>query len=402
MKLTATPLILALLAGTGLHARDFDQIRENIQQAAWRKIAFVYLAPRLVLDNLGYNSNIYSYERYQTSDYQADLGGDVTGSVILGNRFIFSLRTVPYYTFYLDNKDLEAFNHILDFQAHTHLGGINLHYGFENRAIRQRPTFEFGIPIRMVTDTHRLTVEIGNQDHFFIRLKGRRQEFQYQDTTYLDEYQPRSTLQRTETGWGIGVYRGIFSDTLIHLDYERYQLSFAFLDDRDGTGTIGTAGIEFPNDGSITGSLILGFKTFDPQNPDYQRFTKPYGRGRVALRLMERLRVTFDYLADNQYSYWQEQVYYDHRSGEWQLQYYPGRRIRLGYAYLLGRLLYKDLAGEETIRTDEITSHSLTLTFRLGPKLGAGLKYTLYRADSDQTGFARDHNFIGGFITHDF
>jgi hypothetical protein len=401
-KKKITWLIIAWLSINVLvHAEDFFKVKERIIRDAWVKKFSLYISPTLSLTNLGYTSNIYSYHNIEEPDWTADIGINLGAAAILKNRFILMINEFPYYSFYVKNKNEEAFNNRFQFDFYTHLGRFNLNYRLKLNHIRERPNSEFGVRTRLKENNQALSIDYGRHDRFFITLYAARNQREYTDDRYLREYD-LSRLDREDTLLGISLDKRIFSRTHVSLNYEYYAYRFLQVSENDGSGGKLSLGIDLPEISRITGSLRFGWNSFIPKNPDYSDFLKPFGTGSLTIRFLKRFKFHFDYLLDNFFSFWSANHYFDERSAAAGVEFYFSGRIKVGYEYRAGNLTFKSLINGSKSRTDDFYSYSLSLGLRIFKKIGIALAYTLYRSDSTQQDFSRSYHFIGGKIIHEF
>lgn len=395
-------LIIVWLLGTVLvNAEDFFRVKERIIREAWIKAFSLYISPNLSITDLGYTSNIYSYQDREEPDWTADVGINLGAAAILKDRFILTVDEFPYYSFYLKNKNEEAFNNLFQFAVYTHLGRFNLEYRLNLNDIQQRPNSEFGIKTRYRERKHALSIDYGKHDHFFINLYAERNQREYADEQYLQDYD-LSHLDREDTQLGITLNKRIFSRTVLRLNYEYYIYRFLQSSQNDGIGGKLSLGINFPEIGRIKGSLRFGWKSFFPENPDFKDYLKPFGSGTLSIRMLKRFKFHFNYLLDNFFSFWNVNQYFDERSFGAAVEFYFNSRIKVGYHYRRGNLSFKNLLDGSVSRTDDFYRSSVSLGLRIFKKMGIVLDYTIYHADSTQPGFKRRYHFIGGKITHEF
>jgi hypothetical protein len=395
-------LILALLWATTLvYAEDFFKVKERIIREAWIKTFSLYFSPKLSITELGYTSNIYSYQDIEEPDWTADLGINLDAAAILKDRFILSVNESPYYSFYLKNKNEETFNNLFQFTVYTHLGRFNLDYRLNLNHVQRRPNSEFGIKTRYRERKHAFSVDYGRHDYFFINLYAEQDQREYSDDRYLQEYD-LSHLDREDTLLGITLNKRIFSRTMLWLNYEYYTYRFLQSSQNDGIGGKLSLGVDFPEISSIKGSLRFGWKSFFPKNPDYNDYLKPFGSGTLNIRMLKRFKFHFNYLVDNFFSFWNANQYFDERSFGLGIEFYFNTRIKVGYNYRWGNLSFKSLIDGSVSRTDDFYRSSISIGFRIFRKMGIALAYTIYHADSTQLDFNRRYNFIGGNIIHEF
>ncbi|MCK5055332.1 MAG: hypothetical protein KAT34_01645 [Candidatus Aminicenantes bacterium] len=394
--------VLLLCTGTGLYGEDFFKLKKGISDNAWKKIAFFYLTPALTLENLGYISNIYYYQELEEPDWTADIGLDLLVSVILGNRFVLSLKEKPYYSFYAEHVDQRALNNRLKTSMYSYLGRLNLEYSYSNDYIKGRPTAEFGAHIRLRTDEHFLSVDYGSYKNLFLNLFLKQNSIEHYEENYLGNYNLKQFMNRKELHAGIRLNKNIFTRTRLFVGFEYYEYKFAKAPLRDGIGRQVSLGVAFPEIGRIRGSVEFGVKHFQPGSSLYRKYTKPFGSGEVTIRLLRRFKFDFQYLVNNFYSYWSVEQSFDERSAGSRVEYYIAKNIKIGYNYQLGILSYENLHDGKKTRRDNFYTSAVYIGLRVFEKMGIGLEYRMYRADSDMQAFSRSSNFIGGYLIHEF
>lgn len=394
--------MVAWLSGMALvYADDFLAVKERIIREAWIKKFSLYISPTLSITDLGYTSNIYSYQDIEEPDWTADVGINLRAAAILKDRFIFMIDEFPYYSFYAKNKNEEAFNNKFQFTVYTHVGRFNLDYRFNLNYIRGRPNSEFGVKTRIKERNHRVSLDWGRHDRFYINLYAAQDQSQYTDERYLEDYD-LSQLDREDLLLGIGLNKRIFARTRLSLNYEYYEYRFLYAPGKDGIGGKLSVAVDFPEISRVQGSLRYGWKSFFPKNPVYTDFSKPFGAGRLSIRVFRRFKFHFNYLVDNFFSFWNPDQYFDERSFEAGVEYYLSSRIKVGYWYQAGDLSYKNLVDGTETRKDNIYSARFSIGIRIFRTMGIALVYTTYRADSNRLDFTRRYNFIGGSIIHEF
>jgi len=387
-----------------ISADDFFKIKKQIVERAWKKAAFFYVTPTITLNNLGYTSNIYSYQELEEPDWTADLGLKLDVSSILGNRFILTVIENPYYLFYAENRDYRAFNNRLKATLYTYLGRINLKYQFNTDYTTGRPTPEFGVHVKMRLTGHEFSLDYGRYQNFFINLYFRQSKMEYDDEHYLGNYNLKSFLNREELRAGINLNKIIFSQTRLFLNYEYFEPKFDFETDRNGTGNQVSLGVEFPEISSIKGSLQFGLKVFNASSSLYKNYTIPFGSGKVSIDLFRRFKFHFSYRVDNFYTFWKGDQHYNQKSVGAGAEYYLSKRIKIGYQYRFGRLSYENLSlsDKEKTRQDNFYISTISLGIKIFKNMGIGLEYRMYRSDSSELGFTRSNDFIGGYFIHEF
>lgn len=408
-KMTKQPFIICLCliamlgAVTGsIHGGDFFFIKDQIIQNAWLRTSMFYIAPSLRLNNLGYNTNIYSYEYLETPDWTANIRLDLNVSAILKDRLIIQVKESPFYAMYKDTDRERAFNNILQMTAYTWIGRLNLKYQFEKPYLYQQANPETGQRLRRWETLHFFSMDYGNQRRFFISIYGRTRSVSYEDKPYLGSYNLNAMFTRTEYWGGININRVIFSRTRLTLGFDYYDHRYRYIPMRDGTGSQVFVAVQFPAGSRVSGTLRYGLRFIRPLSSLYRNFVKPYGSGLISFRLMDRINLNINYQMDNRYSFSGADIYYDSQAigGGFTFAFTP--RIHLTSSVSTGQRLYKSLLTEGQLRRDTFNIYRVLLSTRIGNKGETGVEYRAFRADSTQLRFVRSYDYIGGYISYDF
>lgn len=394
--------VFVLLISGGLFCEDFFKIKKGIIENAWKKAAFFYIQPSLTLENVGYTSNIYYFRDLEEPDFTADAGLKLQVSTLFGHRFIVTVDEHPFYSFYAENVEQRALSNRLKATVYTYIGRFNLKYSYNNDYIKGSPTAEFGAYIRTQTGEHLISLDYGRYNAFFLNLYLEQERVQFHEENYLGSYNLKQNMNRKKLRAGIQLNKIIFTQTRLFLNFEYYEYIFNNESLRNGIGRQAAVGIAFPEIGRIKGSFELGVKYFFPGSSLYQKYKKPFGSGEVSLKLFRKFKFQLQYLVNNFYSYYRADQSFDEKSIGFRAEYYINRNIKMGYHYNLGILSYENLTDGHKTREDNFYTTAFYLGLRIFKKMGIGLEYRKYRAESGIQDFIRSNDFIGGYVIHEF
>lgn len=394
--------VFVLLITSGLFCDDFFRIKTGVIENAWKRVAFFYIQPTVTLENIGYTSNIYYFQDLEEPDFTADAGLRLQVSSLLGHRFILTVDEHPFYSFYAENVEQRALSNRLNATVYTYIGRFDLKYSYKNDYVKGSPTSEFGAYIRTQTEQHFVSLDYGRHNAFFLNLYLKQDSFRYHEENYLGSYNLRQYMDRKELSAGLQLNKIIFTQTRLFLRYEYYEYTFDNEPLRDGIGRQASIGVVFPEVGRIKGSVEFGIKDFIPGSSLYQNYKKPFGSGEVSVTLFRKLKFQLQYLVNNFYSYWRSDQSFDEKSIGFRTEYYINRDIKMGYHYRLGLLSYENLTDGLETREDNFNTAAVYLGFRVFKKMGIGLEYRKYRAESGIRDFIRSKDFIGGYLIHEF
>lgn len=394
-------ILLAIIAMPA-EGQDFFQLKDQIIRDAWIKKSIFYIRPSIVFSNLGYHSNIYSYDHMENPDWTGEASLELDLAVILKDRLILQIKESPSYSYYRDHDGERSFNNIFQLAAHTWLGQFNVHYELELPYIHAMLNPETGWRLRRWEYNHTVTVDYGSHRHFYLSAYFKRKDLSFKDELYLDSFNLDQLLSRTEYWVGFSINKLIFTRTRIsfHVDYFDHQYEFVRM--RNHTGGQASLRLVLPAGRHITGILRYGIRFVRPLMAYHRDFIKPFGSGQLSIHFMERFILHADYLLANRYSFSGAEIYYDEQSAGAGLTCIITRRFRVRGIVRTGKRSYRTLGGGGEQRRDYFSSASAVVTLRLGEKAELGLQYRVYRSDSSELRFYRSYDSIGGYIRYDF
>ncbi len=246
----------------GLFSEDFQKVKENIIKNSWKRIGFIYVEPSLLLKDVGYNSNIYFFDDKATPDWTADAGLVINFSALIGRRMALVIKESPYYSFYLENKDLQYFNNDLSATLYSYLGRFNLKYVVGLSDMLSRPTIEFGNRIKTRRLIHEVSLDYGNYSRFFVSVSAGREDVNYDGTGYSEKYDIGARLNRVRNSFSLTLNKVIFTRTLLFFSSEYYEMNFDSDIQRNGSGGIFSLGIQFPEVSIMQGQVPDGRQIF--------------------------------------------------------------------------------------------------------------------------------------------
>ena len=400
---TILSIALLYILLTGLcFSDDFHKVKESVISNSWKKVGFVYIEPSLLLKDVGYNSNIYSYQEEETPDWTTDVGFKINFSLLLGKRFVLVVKESPYYSFYLENKELQYFNNELFSTIYTYIGRFNLKYTYSVANVLSRPTVEFGTRIKTNRNSHEFSLDYGNYNRFFIGVTAGIEELNYNEPSYFGQYNIASSSDRERTTFSLTLNKKIFTRTQLFFRSEYYNLRYRSEISRNGWGNILSTGIKFPEVGILNGEFHLGVKYFIPESPSAAKYSTLYGSGSVSFRLTRKFNLGLSYSLDTHYSFYELDQYFDLKRYTVSFNYYIRRNIKAGYSFSSVETLYKIISGEESGRKDNTNKSEFRLGVRMSGNMELGIQYTVFEGRSSFSEFSRNFHFIGGYLNHEF
>lgn len=395
-------ILSAFFSAPVLHADDFFAVKERIVDESKFKLGFLYIAPLLYLENVGYTSNIYTYEDKERPDWTGDLGLGLRASAILANRLILQADDLPYYSFYLENKNLRSWSNRFTANAFSYAGPFNLKVGFIHNDLRQRPNLEFGQPYHYADNEWLGETDIGRSSNLFLTAYVAFKNLTYDEVNYQGSYNLAKILNHSQKTFGLKLNRRVFTGTLIYLNYEISDYVFVSRSDSNTRSQTVGLGVEFPAIGILQGSIQIGFSRFDPKNPLFHQSQSLNGRGDVHISLFDRLRFNLFYALGTSFSYKANGLFFNNQSFGGGVEVYFTRFLKGGVSFEDGRLKYRSFIDMALKSIDRIRQQRYYLAIPFFGNTSLGFAYNVYHLSSNLQGLDYTRSFWGGFITYEF
>lgn len=395
-------VLSTILMTTHLRPDDFFTVKANVIKESRFKLAFLYFTPLLLLEDLGYSSNIFSYSEQVTPDWTGDIGVGLRASAIIANRLILQSEDTPYYSYYLENKELRTWSNRFGAKAYSYIGPLNLKAGYVLNDLNQRPYDEFSRPFHFTRSEWSGEVDLGRNSKLFLITYAKLNKLAYDEDPYLGNYYLAASLNRRESIFGLKLNRRIFSNTLIYLNYELKNYLFTMNSERDNRSHSISIGVVFPEVGILRGSFQIGLMRFAPKNHIFKPSQSLYGGGDIYMTLFERLRLNLFYSFGTNFSFTGNEFFYNNQTVGCGADLYLTRFLKASATYQEGRLKYHSFIDLGLQRTDwtSLQQYSLAVPF-LG-NASFGVAYSIYRLRSDVLNLDYIRSFWGGFINYAF
>ncbi len=390
---------------------SFFKEKDQLLKHYFLKIGPFYLAPALLIKDLGYDYNIYYFEKDKTPDWTADLGINLRVFSIVKNRLILQVDEQPVYVFYLRHEDERTFNNYFTARAITYVNVFTISASYRNINARERPTWEFGPRARRHLDEVKITLDYNPFSPFSISGYYTRRKINYEDERYLATYNLKKALNRTEDQFGIKLLKKVFTRTFIFLEFSRTRYQFEYEEmGRNSDGKAASVGVVLPEIGPVRGTFQYGYKELIPEDPEKTQYKGPFGNAQIVVTLARRIKLRFEYLRDTFFSFWGNSVFFDENRAGGTLELYLSRNFKVGTSYSAGKMefpafrAYYDDEGNliKETREDIFKNFSVFMAFRVFRTIGVGLSYSTLKIDSTLSHLNRERTFIGGFLTHEF
>lgn len=400
LRLTVALLILVLAPGA---VTGQTVLPPDAPDTARLRIGPVSLQPRFEIREIGLDTNVFNDAEGPREDFVISVRPSAEARLRFGSvRLAYLGWTDAIY--YRKYKDERALNNFGEFRAELRLTRIVPYFRTSGLSTQERPngeidlradraerSFEYGAHIALLSRTG---LHVSMQQHRHRYAPG--QQVEGEDlAVQLNEKD--QTLQ--------GALRVALTPiTTVSLLAARESMTFEFSPDRDSRSVRIGPQIDFDPAGIISGSAFVGYRRFDPSDPDIPEYHGVIARSSVAVTLPET-RVTLRVSRDVAYSYLETEPYYlttgagltvnRRLIGAVDLQLH-GSRDRLDYRTRVS-------AGQDTPGgTDTLKVLGAGLGYRLPTSARVGLVFEISARDARRERRSYDRRRLFGTFTYGF
>jgi hypothetical protein len=350
--------------------------------------------PHLVLENIGYEGNVYLTAPAEisglepVSSFYVRAGADLTGQVRFGPNVALTFHDRAIGELYA-KSELSSLNHLdneADAQFDVLLGPALLTAGWAYSSIQDTPTYDAvdNLPdqqTRIRANTPKAALRLFLSPLWDVSASAREVRTRYSNpqrnfTVFVpdngdpnvvlaapvpvDQALDRDRLSaRGEVGWRLrGTMRFFLAYERADIDFTYDQLTgdepgaeFDIRAPRDATGRRWLFGINFNPLARLSGTFEIGKATVDPIDPDsgYKPFDGPVGIGTLTWRPSGATRVTFSYERDVTISIFENNLYFQSTTRRLDLEYFFGRRWGVQGGFGRDRLFFPEESPETVI-----------------------------------------------------
>lgn len=403
---------LLLLAAAGLHGQTaavFDgEIKEILQKTRFM-VGPLRFYPLFKFSYFSWVSNIFGLTdpAAALSDVVITPSPELTAYILYKRSLILSFNENPEYHFFLTQATYRGFTN--GYRAEAKLLLFNrfiLSGQYESATQRTLGYLELGRIVQAVSDGFGVQILSQTARGTSLILRGSRRRLTYQDIIVEGE-QVSPDLNRDELSAGAEIGYRLFSatDLFIRSTYTEYTFLKQASKDRTSKSYDILAGLRFPGNGQIRGSLSLGYKKFLPETQGERGFSGLVGDAGLEFRMENLGIIELTLSRDNYFSLWSGFLYFINNSISTRLtvRTLDWLFLRLGGQY--GLLDYPEQtllpapsasSSPGTIRDTYVTAFGGFIV-RLTRTFGIGLTYQRWLRNSPLLG----NDFKGYYISVD-
>jgi len=373
---------------------------------AWLEIGPIRIKTLLLLDNVGYDSNVYRKSYDPVQDYTFTLGPEFCLYWPIKKKVIFEIYYSPRYVYFKKTKRERTWNNYFNGKVHFVFNRVLFTLGKGYSVAREIWNTEIDIRPQRKEDSYygSFLWQITKKTSFYLRF--RRAEYDYEDLSF-ERFNIRDELNREENYVNFTAYYQLSYRTGLFLDLEYGYFDF---DDpsniRDSKSYAVFGGFEFSPLGVARGIIKLGYKGFYSLSAGGKDYQGVVGDTSVSVKLLKPLNIRASYRRDIEFSVWYGNPYFIENRYGGGVSVYLLKNVRLDYDYSLGRNQYPEVirVGERSgdKRRDDYGIHSVGIYFRLKRNTGLGVVASRWIRDSSLDWLDGKRDFVGVNLTYDF
>jgi hypothetical protein len=390
--------IVLLAAGTaGGETWKGRDLRFTIQQAAW-KAGPLRIQPVLYLTDAGYDSNVYGQIDHPVKDFWLQAGPGINVYLPIRKKIVFSVSESPRYVYFLETKGERAWNNFLQAEVSLLFNRVFVSGGGFYNNYKFRYPFEIDIwpRAREKGAFGSLLFQAGRRTSLSLDARQTGYEFENLENEFavLKARMNRTEKYLTATGYFQATPRVMFSlaGEFGRIEFDDQRLSFG-----DSGSRAVYAGIDFSPTGKVRGRVGIGYKKLSPRAAERAGFEGVVGDSSVRVSVSRSLTVRGHFGRDVHYSIWYDNEFFvNNHYGAGVSLYVARRKIRLDFDSSFDRDAYG--AGRKIDRTTQ----AVGAFFRLGKKMGLGLRGGTYDWVYNVFPKGGRRTFVGLNLTYDF
>jgi opacity protein-like surface antigen len=372
---------------------------EDVRANSRSHVGPFYLTPRLLLRDLGVDSNVFNHAEDPKSDFTFTLGPTLDVAVPVASRALFKVAASADLVYYQKYSSERSLNPRVVPRAEIYLNKITLFGEGSYLRSRQRPNFE--IDERSLRTERFIGGGVGYRysPKLSFEVSGRRADVEYDAGETFLSVSLRETLDRESKIVATAIKYAVTPKTTLVLRADATHDRFEFSPSRNADTVRVMPGVEFGSRALIFGNAHVGVRKFDTKSDALENFHGVVAYAALGYTLLGRTLFVFTADRDVTYSFERLQPYYVVDSYGITVRHrLPGRFDVMAGA---GRhqYTYRDLlvegappaANSGDARVDVTRSLSGSVGYNIGPDVRIGFGTTYWQRESTAARF-RDYD----------
>lgn len=348
-----------------------------------------YFTPRLLVKELGVDSNVFNEAGEQKSDFTATVAPKLDVWVPVARRALLRTTFAPDMVWYAEYDTERSINPDVSARGEVYLSRITLFAEQSYTKTRQRFNYDVDSRSRHVAETTTAGVSIGLGPRLFLEIAGQQADVRYDAAAQFDGARLQTTLNRETQSIQIAAKHRLTPLTTLAARYDTRTDRFELSPHRNAESYRIMPGVEFKPQALIKGSAYVGYREFRASSagflPGFNGIVADLG---LSYTLLGMTSFGVTYQRDLTYSYSELQPFFVHTTIGASVRRALGERFDVlvsgdWHKYDYRNALTADL--DTLLRLDRTAVATANIGYRLNREARIGFGVTYVRRDSPIT-----------------
>ena len=382
-------MVFHLTAGTSLG-------QEPGSEPATAHIGPVHLTPTLIIENFGYDSNVFRSVDAPKSDFVFTVIPQIAGQVVV-RRALFSFRSDTEFQYFATYEAERSVNEDLTAGGRWSLRRLTVTGNTSYLNTRRRPNDEIDARSRRVEHNNDIGIRAQLTPKLSADVRLRFNQVRFDADPIFDATSLAQTMNRNERYVTTTVRYAITPLTSLFTAGQALEERFILSPVRDADSTRVVGGVELHPRALLSGTASVGYQRFRPESTALPGFAGVVGTVGLSYRLGTSTNLTGSFDRHPDYSYAVLEPYYVLDSYGWSVRrqlvarFDVEMRARRSW-YHYQRFEQPSEPSNFAGRTDTFFTDTLALGYRMAGNARSTLGITYWRRRSDE----RDYNEFDG------
>jgi hypothetical protein len=241
-----------------------SQAITDVRTESMGRLGPFYLTPRVLLKEVGVDSNVFNEAGEQKSDFTVTLAPTLDIAVPVARRALFRTALTPELVWYSQYDSERSMNPHVTLRGEIFLSRITVFAEGTRLNTRQRPNHDVDVRLRHTEGTAAGGFSVSVTPQFSVEIMGRLAELQYESGTYPGDEHLQRTLNRESRSLQLTARHRLTPLTTVATRYEAREDRFELSPGRDSDSYRIMPGVEFAPQALLKGTAYVGYRKFTP------------------------------------------------------------------------------------------------------------------------------------------
>ena len=234
-----------------------------------------YISPKLLLKELGFDSNVYNTVQAQEEDFTFTLTPQADIALPVARRALFLVNAGADLLYFQKNASQRAVNPAFAGRAELYLRRLTLFARGEYENTRERANYEIDLRLRHLDTSASGGVVLRLSSKTSLEGDVHRTGVEYERSAAAIISGLKQALDRHSEGYDAALRHRFTPLTSMFVKYESFDDHFPLEPERDAKSYRIMPGVEFKPKALISGRASVGYRSFTPSNPLVPPFSGP-------------------------------------------------------------------------------------------------------------------------------